>query len=491
MRKYYLAIDIGRSSGRHLLGTIEDNGKITVSEIYAFSNQASSNREYQAWDLKVLMGEIIKGMKECKRKNKIPYSVGITGLSDSFVLLDEKEEVVAASFGTDGEEIRGWRKLGMDDWEFYQETGCLLNGRLPVIRFLMMHQEEKKKFLKATSMLLLPDYLHFLLCGKKAMEYTNASEAGFLNPKRGELCEEILKKYEIDPSLFADIHFPETCLGKLKEEIRREIGYDVKVVLPSTNSLYSALIAIPAGQEDFMFVQSETWASIGCAGKSLPKQEILYKEGIHTIGGYDLRKYMCKPVTGLWMLQCIRMEYGDVKTSEELIELAQKEKNFPSTIDVGKTVFRMPLYVVKSIREECEMTKQKVPLSLGQIAQVAIQSIVQSYEKEMKGLEELLHTSFEHIYMMGDGVEYAYINSLLAYATNKEVCFGLECVSAMGNILVQMLYGGEFLSLDKGRRCIRRSFKIQSEKIRQKPEEERRKAEKGNNKKKIQLGKRL
>ncbi|MBE5961148.1 MAG: hypothetical protein E7256_07145 [Lachnospiraceae bacterium] len=493
MRKYYLAIDIGRSSGRHLLGTIEDNGKITVSEIYSFSSQVSRNGEYQAWDLKDLMGEIIKGMKECKRKNKIPYSVGITGEGDGIVVLDEKNEVLAVSLGAETEKVDEWKKLGINEWQFYQETGRFLNNHLPAVRLIKMKQE-KKKFAEAASVLLLPDYLHFLLSGKKVMEYTNALEAGLINPKTGGLCEEILKQYEISTELFSKIHYPETCIGKLCQEVRNQVGYDTKVILPSTNSLYSALLAIPAKREEFMFVQSETWACLGCAGKSLPDEKTLYEERVQLLSGYDPRRYVYKPVPGLWMLQCIRMEYGDVKTGQEVIDLASRERNFPSLIDVEKPVFRFPLYVVKSIREECERTKQKVPLSLGEVAQVAIASIILSYQKEIKELESLLHVSFERIYLMGEGADQVYLNDQIASATNKEVCFGIQYISALGNILVQMLYGGEFLSLEKARRCVRRSFEIKREKgeiARQKMTEGKRKQETGHNKKKIQITKRL
>ena len=243
MSNYYLAIDIGASSGRHILGCIED-GKLKMEEIHRFENGISDNNGEACWNLTKLFEEIKIGMKKCKEIGKLPVSVGIDTWAVDFVLLDKDDKVLGNTVA-----YRDSRTKGMDakvysiisEDELYARTGIQKQMFNTIYQLMAVKEKHPEYMEKAQSMLLVPDYFNFLLSGQKRCEYTNATTTQLVNPVTKIWDDELIDKLGYPRRIFTEIGLPGAVLGNLTKEISEEVGYDCKVVLPATHdtgSLY-------------------------------------------------------------------------------------------------------------------------------------------------------------------------------------------------------------------------------------------------------------
>ena len=184
MDKYYLAVDIGASSGRHILASMA-GGKMQLEEIYRFPNGMDNKDGTLCWDANRLFTEIKNGLKKCKELGKIPVSMGIDTWGVDYVLLDKDDRILGDTVGyrddrTTGMDKKVYETISQDD--LYARTG-IQKQIFNTIYQLMAVKETHPEYLKqAESILMIPDYFHFLLTGVKKMEYTNATTGQLINP---------------------------------------------------------------------------------------------------------------------------------------------------------------------------------------------------------------------------------------------------------------------------------------------------------------------
>ena len=239
MDKYYLAIDIGASSGRHILGHMED-GKMILEEIYRFPNGMKKVDGEKVWDIEGLFGHVVNGMKKCKELEKIPVSVGIDTWAVDFVLLDKNDERIGNAVG-----YRDDRTKWMDEKvyqkvsekELYATTGIQKQIFNSIYQLMALKERKPEVLEKAETFLMIPDYLNFLLSGVKAQEYTNATTTQLVDPKTGDWDRERMRTLGYPEHIFLPISDPGTMIGHLSEKIREEVGFDCEVVLPATHAL--------------------------------------------------------------------------------------------------------------------------------------------------------------------------------------------------------------------------------------------------------------
>ncbi|MGN0308704.1 MAG: rhamnulokinase family protein, partial [Lachnospiraceae bacterium] len=262
MSKYFLAIDIGASSGRHILGSLV-NGKIVLEEVYRFSNGMDNIDGSLCWDVDRLFKEILTGMKKCKEIGKIPASVGIDTWGVDFVLLDKEDKIVGKAVG-----YRDHRTNGMDEEvyklisedELYARTGiqkAIYNTIYQLMAVKKLHPEQLEQ---AECLLMIPDYFHFKLSGKKVQEYSEATTSQLLNPVTRDWDYELIERLGLPGGIFQQIHMSGEAIGSLTAEVRAEIGYDCQVVLPPTHDTASAVMAVPSNEEDTCYISSGTWS---------------------------------------------------------------------------------------------------------------------------------------------------------------------------------------------------------------------------------------
>ena len=227
MCRYYLAIDIGASSGRHILGYVR-NGKICLEEIYRFENGMKKSNGHLVWDREKLYGSILAGMKKCAELNKIPETMGIDTWGVDYVLLDAEDRVIGEMYGyrdsrTEGMERKVFAKI--PEKELYARTGIQKEMFNTVYQLTAVKEQQPEDLGRAKSLLFVPDYFNFLLTGRKANEYTEASTSQLLNPKTRKWDLELIRSLGLPEKIFGEIVMPGTELGKLTEEMEKEAGF--------------------------------------------------------------------------------------------------------------------------------------------------------------------------------------------------------------------------------------------------------------------------
>lgn len=464
MEKYYLAIDIGASSGRHILCHMEA-GKMVLEEVWRFDNGMKEKNGHLCWDIESLKENIILGMKQCAEIGKVPVSVGIDTWGVDFVLLDENDNVLGDAVG-----YRDGRTTGMDQLVYdvisleklYGRTGIQKQIFNTIYQLMAVKQENPEHMEKAVSMLMIPDYLNFVLTGNKAAEYTNATTTQLVNPETKDWDFELIEMLGYNKNIFEQIRMPGYVVGELLPQMQQRIGYNCQVVLPATHDTGSAVLSVPTNSDDAVYISSGTWSLMGIERMDADCSMASMKANFTNEGGYDYRFRYLKNIMGLWMIQSVRHELNDAYSFAKLCEMAAECTDFPSRVDVNDDCFLAPKNMTKAIQDYCAAKGGPVPETPGQLATVIYQSLADSYGDTVKEIEEISGRTYSKIHIVGGGSNADYLNQLTATATGKTVYAGPTEATAIGNLTAQMLKDGVFTSLGEARNCIFDSFGVKT-----------------------------
>ena len=464
MGKYYLAVDIGASSGRHILGHLE-NGKIKLEEIYRFENGMDHKDGKLLWNVDRLFGEILNGMKKCKELGKIPVSMAIDTWAVDYVLLDEQDRILGDTYGyrdhrTDSMDIETAKIL--QETELYARTGIQKQIFNTVYQLMAVKQQTPELLQRAKTLLMLPDYFGFRLTGNKLSEYTNGSTTQLVNPNTFQWDTDLIRKLGYPEDIFLPLQMPGTKVGQLLPEIQKEVGFNLEVVLCGSHDTASAVMAVPQTSGDGIYISSGTWSLMGIESLKPIINGNAAAANFTNEGGYDRRFRFLKNIMGLWMIQSVRHEYNDAYSFAQLCEMAEDSRDFPSRVDVNDPSFLSPDSMVEAIKKYCQKTGQQVPESVGEFASVVYRSLAQSYGETVSGLEKIAGRTYDSIHIIGGGSNAAYLNQLTADATGKTVYAGPGEATAIGNLLAQMIYAEELTDLKSARQCVRDSFEIKT-----------------------------
>ena len=459
MDKYYLAIDIGASSGRHILSHME-NGKIVLEEVYRFPNGMEEHEGRKVWDVDGLFEEIKTGMKKCKELGKIPVSVGIDTWAVDFVLLDQNDERIG-----DAVAYRDERTKNMDEKvyelvaekELYGRTGIQKQVFNTIYQLMALKTKEPEALRTASKLLMIPDYFHFLLTGRAVTEYTNATTTQLVNAQSKEWDEELIRRLGYSVSIFQQIRTPGTVLGSLKEDIAKEIGYTCEVVLPATHDTGSAVAAVPVSEdeeENVLYISSGTWSLMGTELREADCSEESRQHNLTNEGGYQYRFRYLKNIMGLWMIQSVKKEIGGGLGFGEICEAASG-CGIASIVDCNDDRFLAPADMTEEVRAACRESGQQEPEGIAEVA-----AVIYNYADAKKEIETMTGKSYDSIHIIGGGANADYLNRLTAKVTGKKVLAGPVEATAIGNLAVQMIADGVLGSLQDARKCIRESFPI-------------------------------
>lgn len=465
MEKYYLAIDIGASSGRHILSHME-NGKMALEEVYRFPNGIEEHQGHKTWNVDVLFEEIKTGMKKCRELGKIPVSVGIDTWAVDFVLLDQNNERIGNAVA-----YRDERTKNMDDKvyelidekELYSRTGIQKQIFNTIYQLMALKMQNPAGLEKASKLLMIPDYFNFLLTGKAVTEYTNATTTQLVNARTKNWDKELIHRLGYPVSIFQEIKMPGTVLGSLKEEIAKEVGYACTVILPATHDTGSAVVAVPvaeaSGEDSVLYISSGTWSLMGTELWEADCSEGSRQHNLTNEGGYQYRFRYLKNIMGLWMIQSVKKEIGGELGFGEICEAASK-CDITSIVDCNNDRFLAPSNMTEEVKAACRESGQKEPEGIAEVAAVIYNSLAKCYAKTKKELETMTGKSYDCIHIIGGGANADYLNQLTARATGNEVLAGPVEATAIGNLAVQMIADGVFDSLGEARSCISESFPI-------------------------------
>ena len=461
MSKYYLAIDIGASSGRHIIAEIVD-GKIKLEEVYRFWNGMDEVDGSLCWDVDRLFREIVTGIKKCKEIGKVPSYMGIDTWGVDYVLLDKDDKILGKTYG-----YRDSRTNGMDEEvykiipekDLYQRTGIQKAIFNTIYQWMAVKKKNPEHMEAAETMLFIPDYFNFKLTGVKVNEYTEASTGQLLNPETKDWDYELIDMLGYNKNMLCPITRPGTKVGNFTKEVQEEVGFDCEVILPATHDTGSAVLAVPTNDDNGIYISSGTWSLLGverleadCSLKSM-------EENFTNEGGYDYRFRYLKNIMGLWMIQSVKKEFTEDLSFGEICEMASNE-NISSIVDCYDDCFLAPKSMIKAVQDYCANTNQQVPQTVGEIASVIYNSLAKCYADTIVGLEKVTGKTYDRIHVVGGGANAGYLNELTAKYCEKPVHAGPTEATALGNLAVQMMYSGELGNLVEARECIRDSFDI-------------------------------
>lgn len=475
--KTYLAVDIGASSGRHILGWLED-GKMRLSEVYRFKNGAAQKNGRLCWDADGLQRHVLAGLRACAAHGApegsalagcapealLPESVSIDTWGVDFVLLGENLNRIG-----DAVAYRDGRTAGVPEKleavlpfaELYARTGIQRQVYNTVYQLWSLRQAAPEQLERAAHFLMMPDYLAFTLTGVCANEYTIASTSALLNARERTWDAEILKRIGVPAHIFHPVRMAGEPLGRLTPAVREAAGFDTLVRLAPSHDTASAFLAVPARDENAVFLSSGTWSLIGVENPEPITTAESRAQNFTSEGGYAYRYRCLKNIMGLWMLQNIRRELGQTRFDFELLaKLAESAADYPGRVDVNDGRFLAPDNMQEAVRVVLRENGFKEKPTAAQTLSCVYHSLAESYAEAVRGLEKITGRAFTSLNIVGGGSQDAYLNQLTADATGLPVYAGPTEGTAIGNIAVQMIAGGALRDVQHARDVIRESFPI-------------------------------
>ena len=448
----YLAVDIGASSGRHIVASLTD-GKLTMREVDRFRNGVTDRDGRLYWDAERLFNEIVNGLKAAAEAGLTPDYVGIDTWAVDYALLDEKDEPIGGVFAYRdgrGAAVKESAHAVMDFPALYRKTGIQY---APFNTLYQLFDDKRTGRLdKARSFLMLPDYFHYRLTGVKRQEYTNATSTDMVSALTHRWDEEILEKFGFPKVLFGDLSQPGSKVGTFLPAIREAVGYNATVILPATHDTASAVLAAPV-TDGAPYLSSGTWSLLGAEVGAAHTEERAMLYNYSNEGSVHYAFRCQKNIIGLWMIQEVRKELGEKYSFAELAEMARKEPN-DKLLDLSDPRYLAPKSMIAEI--ENAVGKQ----SVGALAYTVFHSLARTYKEALDELEGVIGKRYDTLHVIGGGCQNALLNELTARETGKKITVGPVEATAIGNLIAQMIGTGEIKDLAVAREIVKTSFDI-------------------------------
>ncbi len=442
---YCLAIDIGASSGRHILGCIKDN-KIVIQEVYRFENNIINQNGSIIWDIEHLVAEVINGIKECKSLNKIPKTVAIDTWGVDYVLLDKNANDVLPAVA--------YRDSRTDDIpneidKIIPRKALYARNGIQPINFNTIYQlycdKKSGKLDKAKYCLMIPAYLSFKLTGVIKNEYTNLTTGALINAQTKTYDTELLNGLGIDQSLFGELCKPSDYIGNFSDEIKERVGFDSEVIFCASHDTASAVATCSVG-DNGMYISSGTWSLIGTENLTPILTENALVGGFTNEGGINYRYRFLKNIMGMWLFQSIRRNLDKKYTYDQMMEHA-KDSEFKEFINPNAKEFVAPDNMIEAIRNYLG----KPDLPIGDVLSSVYHSLANSYKTAVETIETVTGKKIDKINIIGGGSKDKYLNELTAKYTGLPVLAGPTEATAIGNLIAQFMYLDKDLTLEKAR----------------------------------------
>ncbi len=437
--EYYLAIDIGASSGRHVLGWIE-NGQLCAEEVYRFPNGAFENDAGElCWDVDALFAEIKNGIKAAVSAGRAPNYIGIDTWGVDFVLVD-----TAGNRISDAVCYRSHRTDGMDEileqtltaHQLYARTGIQKQIFNTIYQLLALKQQHPEQLNRASALLMIPDYFHYLLTGIMATEYTNATTTGLVTPATDSWDYLLIDKLGLPMQIFQMIIPAGSILGPIRTDLAEELGCHPMIVLPATHDTGFAVLAVPAQGEGSVYLSSGTWSLMGVERKEANLSSVAEYYNFTNEGGYGGKYRFLRNIMGLWMIQSLKKECG--YSFDQIMKEASAYLNTPYRVDVNDKVFLSP----KSMTEALYSLLPCENLSWGELFAIVYLSLAECYAATIGQIRELTGTDIQTIHIIGGGSKDDLLNRLTADISGLPVVAGPTEATAIGNLLAQMMGTG-------------------------------------------------
>ena len=432
--KYYLAIDIGASSGRHIVGWME-NGVLKTEEVYRFPNGMDEVDGHLVWDTDRLFREVKAGIKAAFSAYPVIESLSIDTWGVDYVLMKGDCEVRPTYAYRDGRmdaSIPEVHKL-IPFEQLYERTGIMFNKFNSI--YQLYRDKMDGRLSGVTDFLMIPEYLMYKLTGNKVKEFTNATTGGIINADTLKIDDYIWETLGLPEALKSEIHQPGTLVGRLTDAVKREVGGDLDVVLCATHDTGSAVEAIEM-QTDAPYVSSGTWSLLGVKTPRALTDERSRLSGYSNEGGVGYNRYQ-KNITGMWIIQSLRRELCPDAGWDDIVEMA-RASGYSEIFNVNDDAFMAPRSMADAIRDYLTAKGSPAPVTPGDLFNSAYVSLADGYREAIADLEANTGRTYTEIYIVGGGAKNAYLNGLTEKYTGKRVVALPIEATAIGNMMIQI-----------------------------------------------------
>lgn len=419
--KYYLAIDIGASSGRHIVGWMKD-GKLRTKEVYRFPNGVRELDGHLVWDIEALVGCVNEGIEKAKAEFHDIVSLSIDTWGVDYVLMKGDEEVLPCFAYRDRrtEEIIPKVHERISFTRLYRHTGIQFQ---PFNTVYQIYADKLAGRLEGvTGFLMIPEYLMYKLTGVKSHEYTNATTTGMVNAERGEYDEAIIEALDLPRHLFNTLQKPSTVIGEYE---------GMKVVLCATHDTGSAVEGIPM-VKNAPYISSGTWSLLGVKTDKPITNASSELANWSNEGGVGYNRYQ-KNIMGMWLVNRLRRELCPDKPWDQITAEAEASC-FEETVDANAAAFLAP----ESMKAAFDAALAMRPQTAGDYFRCAYRSLALSYRQAIEELERNTGKKYAKLYIVGGGAKNAFLNRLTEQATGKKVIALPIEATALGNLKIQM-----------------------------------------------------
>lgn len=457
--KKVLAFDFGASSGRAIIGSLED-GKITLKEVHRFTNDPVKLGDTLYWDVLRLFHEIKQGIVKAKIAGGFD-SIGIDTWGVDFGLIDKNGRLLENPV-----HYRDLRTVGLVDEAFktipkeklYNITGIQFMELNTLFQLISLRRQRPEFLDRADKMLFMPDLFAYFLTGKMCSEYSIASTSQLIDINERSWSKEILDGFGISESIFAPLVQPGTVLGNLSPEICEECGVkSVPVISVCGHDTQSAITAVPCEDGNFAFLSSGTWSLFGTELDEPIVNETSLNINITNEGGLGGKTGFLKNIIGLWLIQESRRQWqreGKDYSYADLEKLALAEEPFKCFIDPDAPEFVPQGNIPKRVQEFCQKTGQYVPQSVGEIMRCIYESLAMKYRLTFEKLCECTKKDYPVIHVIGGGTKDGLLCKMTANSCDRVVKAGPIEATVMGNVAVQFMSDGTIESINEARKTV-------------------------------------
>lgn len=458
----FLAIDLGASSGRVLLGRW-DGVRLNVQQLHRFSNEPVEMLGHLYWDVLHLWTEIKKGLARYADQFGSPLaSIGVDTWGVDFALLDSAGHLLGNPY-----HYRDSRTNGMPDLAFqrvprheiFKQTGIQFMELNTLYQLFSMAETRDPQLEMADTLLMLPDLFHYWLSGCKATEFTIATTSQMFDSREGQWARDLLAQLGIPTHFLPPVVPSGTVLGDLRPELMAEMGLDqpVPVIAPGSHDTASAVAAIPGLDARSAYISSGTWSLMGVEiAEPIIDSQVLALNFTNE-GGVANTTRLLKNLAGLWLLQESRRQWqreGHAYTWDQLLALAGHAEPFHSLIDPDAPDFLSPIDMPSAIRAYCQRTGQPEPTGPGGIVRCCLESLALKYRWVLDALETLTGRQLKTIRIVGGGSQNRLLSQFTADACQRPVVTGPVEATALGNVLLQAIATGHLPDVPAGRQAI-------------------------------------
>lgn len=465
--QHYIAFDLGAESGRAMLGTLSERG-LAVEELHRFPNTPVRVFSALYWDTLRLWHEIQHGLTVAGRERHLSLAgIGVDTWGVDFALLGSD-----GALADNPRHYRDSRTNGMMEKlftrvpreEVFAHTGLQFMQLNSLYQFYALKEAGSPALAAARTLLFMPDLFNYWLTGVARCERTIASTSQFYDPRKKTWAVDLLDRLGLPASILPEIVSPGTLLGTLLPAVAEAAGLGpVPVYATGCHDTASAVAAVPAQGEDWIYISSGTWSLMGAElDTPVVNGRALALNLTNEIGAAG-KVRLLKNIAGLWLLQECRRDWalnGQEHSYEELAHLAAEASPFAAIIDPD--AFLEPGEMPRKIADLCRRTGQTPPQDCGEFARTILESLALRYRQVLESIESLLERRFSVIHIVGGGSRNTVLNQFVADATSRTVVAGPAEATAIGNVLIQAMGSGTLAGLPEARAVVRQSFPLET-----------------------------